>query len=148
MRFKAKTEEQLIEENLTPPGEYDFEVIDGEDTVSANQNEMIKLKVKIFVGDKERVLFDYLLESMAFKLIHFAKATGLYDKYMTGQLRGEDCIGRSGKLELIIQEAKGPFPAKNAIKDYIVSDEIKTKASTAADSKIAPVAFEDDDIPF
>jgi hypothetical protein len=146
MKFQPKTEAQLIEENLSPEGEYDFEVVGAIEKMSKTGNDMIELKLRVYVGDKERIIFDYLLEAMAFKLIHFCEATGLSAVYEAGQLTAEDCIGQSGKLNLVIQEGKGGFASKNSVGDYIVSSEpVQARKSQPATTVSN---FDGDEIPF
>ncbi len=73
------------------------------------------------------MVFDYLLTSFAYKLRHFCAVTGLMRNYEDGNLEAEDCIGKSGKAEIIIQPGSenpkgGYYPDKNSIKDYIAGD--------------------------
>ncbi len=119
MNFTPKNENELS--NLLPDGEYDFEVIDAQDKKSQKSGaDMIMLKIAIWQGDRiSCYLFDYLLESVAFKLRHCCDACGLLDKYQSGSLDATQFIGRTGKAKIIIQKDKtGQYPDKNAIKDY------------------------------
>ncbi len=145
MKFEPKSEKQIIEENLTPEGEYDFEVVHAEEKQSSKGNEMIELSLKVFVGEKTRLISDYLLEAMAFKLIHFCEATGLSDRYEAGILSAFDCIGSTGKLELVIQPGKGTYGPKNSVKDYIPDGEPRKRELPEA---MKGPKFEDDSIPF
>lgn len=142
MRFQPKTEKELAAMNLIQPGIYDFEVWNANDKTSKSGNEMIELKLKIWDhSGQERIIFDYLLEVMAFKLKHFADTTGLSKKYEEGIISALDCIGKCGKLDLIIQKDKsGQYADKNTVKDYIV--EAKS-TDTPGEDKIF-----DDEIPF
>lgn len=121
MQFKPKSEKEISEENLLPAGEYDFEVTAAVDTKSASGNEMIKLQLNVFdESGNPRVIFDYLLESMAFKLRHAADACGVIDKYESGQFVADDFMGKTGRLKLAIQKDKtGDYPDKNTVRDYI-----------------------------
>jgi len=150
MRFTPKTEQELQEMALVEPGEYSFQVIEATDQVAKSGNEMIKLKMKIWDNmGRERLIFDYVLEAMAFKLRHFADATGLLDKYEAGELRASDCPGRAGKLELGMEEGKpnpngGMYAPKNTVKDYIKSEGAVAKPADAPKD-----SFQDDiDVPF
>src|ERR1700743_397792 len=101
MKFTPKTDDQIVEDSLWPEGEYDFEVAYAEDKVSKNDNEMIALKIFVYNGAAEsRSVFDYFLESMAFKLRHPAYACGLGQEYEGGSLTAENFSGKSGKLYL------------------------------------------------
>ena len=115
MKFTPKTEEQL----LPPAGEYTFKVIAASDEISKSGNEMIKLRVQCYQqGTAVMQIFDYLLEAMPHKLMHFCRYCGLEERYSTGELTADDCIGRTGLCLVAIQPA-GDYPAKNVIKDYL-----------------------------
>ncbi len=153
MQFKPKTEAELAIENLFPPGEYDFEVITAVDTVSKEKPDgsggrpMMKVELNVFNGGSTRRVTDYLLESMAFKLIHFSKSIGLSNDYETGTLDPAKCVGRAGRVILKIEE-KGDYPAKNVVKDYAVktaeSDSIAPKVANAAPRAVVGP----DEVPF
>ena len=146
MKFQPKTEQEIQESGLWPAGEYNFEIIDSEDAVSSNGNDMIKIKVRIFNPEgKSIILFDYLLEAMAFKLRHCAEACGIIDKYNSGNLRAEDFMAKAGMLMLEIQNESSDkktgkkYPKKNFIADYI-----KDNGTTFP----PPKSFHDDTVPF
>lgn len=127
MRFQPKTEKEAAEANLYPKGDYDFEVLEAEDTKSNAGNDMIKLKARVFSpdGTASRTVTDYLLEAMAFKLRHFAACMNVMAQYEEGRLSASDLVGRVGRCSLDIEpESKGKdgktFPPKNVIKDYLV----------------------------
>lgn len=123
MEFEAKTEEQLIKENLFEPGEYDFEIIKGEDTISKKENELIAITLKVFDNEGSyRLVNDYLLESLGFKLRHICEATDLMLHYDNGKLQASDLIGKTGRLKLAVDNKNPDYPAKNIVKDYIKPD--------------------------
>ena len=149
MKFQPKTEEQLQRESLLEPGIYDFEVQSAEDTTSSAGNDMIATTLKVFRPDGGHILVnDWLLEKMAFKLIHFCRTTGLDAIYDSGDLAAQHCLGRSGKVLLIIKQDPGYAP-KNAVKDYHAP-----KEAPKGMGKDAPVAvrqaavMKDDEPPF
>lgn len=121
MRFTPKTEQEIQEANLLPEGKYDFEVIAAEEKQSAKGNDMIVVTIAIYQnGNRKTNVFDYLLESMAFKLRHFCQNTGLIEKYESGELTADDCIGKTGLCKIKIQKDKsGNYPDKNVIADYL-----------------------------
>jgi hypothetical protein len=135
MRFEPKTEEQCGMA-LLKPGECEFEVKAATDETSSKGNDMIKLTLECYDADGNKaVVFDYLLEAMAAKLRHFARAVGLYDEYDAGELSAADCIGRTGKCKIKHDKATAQDPAKNAIVDYIGPTGTTSKpASQAADA--------------
>lgn len=140
--FRPKSEVQM--HNLLEKGDYSFEVISAEDAVSKAGNQMMKLVLKVYDNDgKTHLVYDYLLEALAFKLKHFCEATGLNDKYEEGKLEVNDCVGKSGKVYLEIQES-GLYKPKNIVGDYIVLDK-STEGKTPSNSQ---TTFIDDDVPF
>jgi hypothetical protein len=145
-------EKQLAEGDLIPKGIYDFSIINAEEVLSKSGNEMIKLQVRIYMPDgRERILFDYLLEALEFKVGHFAEATGLLDTYQSGSLNAHECIGKSGKCKIIIQADKtNQYPDKSVIADYIPTDDVQ-RAKTEAKINIAKQnddGLGDVDLPF
>lgn len=144
MNFTPKTDKELAEQNLLPEGVYDFEVMDAKDQRSKAGNEMIAIKLRLWASDgSERHVYDYLMESMAFKLKHFADVSGLSTQYAAGRLSAQDCLNGSGKLKLIIKKDKtGQYADQNAVKDYVTE---KKEIAPAPSNNEAPV---EDDVPF
>ena len=125
MNFQPKTEKECAPP-LLPAGVYAFEIITAVDKISKNNNEMIELKVRLFSpedGEACRVIFDYLMASLAYKLRHCAYAVGVGPKYESGTLTAEDFNMCSGKCLVGIQKDKeGQYPDKNIIKDYLTKE--------------------------
>jgi hypothetical protein len=143
MKITPKSQEEIDLEGLLAKGVYDFEVLKAEDKLSKKGNEMIHVKLKVFSGDGYQFVDDYLMEAMSYKLRHFCEEAKLIDKYESGELVANDCIGRCGKVKLDI-EPGGDFPAKNIVKDYGE----KKKADVAAKGPLMnarPKAPVDDD---
>lgn len=146
MKFTAKTEDQIARESLLDAGEYDFEVANAEDKVSKAGNDMIELTLKVFRPDGGFIPSrDYLMEKMAFKLIHFCKSVGLMPSYDAGTLTAQECVGRAGRLKLVVEEQPGYQP-RNAVKDYIAVKDGEAAKTTI--KKPAPAAAADDGVPF
>lgn len=147
MNFTPKTEKEIAEMNLIPAGEYDFEIIEANDKVSKSGNDMIELKLKVFDHNgAERVMFDYLLEQLAFKLRHAAEACNLVDRYNMGTLVANDFVNKSGRLKLGIQKDKtGAYPDKNTVADYITPKMVETMTAHAAQPAAEMLS---DSIPF
>ncbi len=141
MNFTPKNENELS--NLLPEGEYDFEVIDAQDKVSKKGADMIFLKIAIWQGEKIRCyIFDYLLESVAYKLRHCCDTCGLLDKYQSGSLEATHFVGRTGRAKIIIQkDENGKYPDKNSIKDYCLRPAKSLNNPTTQKPK-------EDDLPF
>lgn len=149
MKFTPKTENEVQSDGRLPKGEYDFEIVESSDEVSKKGNEMIKLKVQVYDDEGHgRILFDYLLEEISYKLRHAAYACKLGDNYEAGTLAAADFAGRAGRCKVGIQKDKtGEYPDKNVIQDYIVGvEEIAT--ANAAQARKAPAPVLDDLIPF
>lgn len=120
MNFKPKSDDELNTFDLFPTGEYDFDVIKAIDDTSKAGNDMIKLELDVYATNGKRTrVFDYLLESLSYKLKHFCEATGLAKEYESGDLSAEMCKNRAGRCVLGIQKDKsGEYPDKNFVKDY------------------------------
>lgn len=148
MKFQPKSAKEIAESGLLPEGEYPFEISGGTDKVSKTGNEMIELVVRIYKPDGSfSIVYDYLLESMAYKLRHAAEACGLLHEYESGILLGENFIGKTGTLKLKIQKDKnGVYADKNTISDYIVLKEGETPAPLP--EKKAGDDFKGDEIPW
>ena len=156
MKFTPKSEEDIQKEGLMPAGIYPFTVLEAVDTVSkASGNEMIKIKLAVYDNEgRERHLYDYLLESMAAKFRHFCVQTGMEGRYQDGSVAAEHCEGKDGYVKIKIGKAKGDFPAKNEVDDYVAkpdnaaptgqrsdADRLKKPGTGVDDSG-------DDEIPF
>lgn len=132
--FKPVSEEEAL--GLLPVGEYDFSVKHAENATSKKGNPMIKLLLEIYdTHGKSRLITDYLMEALAYKLRHFCYATGLESKYEAGSFDAADCIGKSGKCKIKIEESDGYAP-KNAAQDYIKSDGVTKKNDDFIDSEL------------
>lgn len=120
MRFTPKDESELSK--LLQPGEYDLEITEAEDTVvKGTDREQIKLRVAVWDGDRIRArIFDYLNESVAYKIRHICEATGQMAKYESGELKATDLLGKMCKGKIVIEkDKKGQYPDKNKIQDYL-----------------------------
>ena len=159
MRVTPKTQEEIDLENLMPEGVYDFEVVKAEDKISKKGKEqgltepnMIELNLKVFHGDTYSFVRDWIMEAMPGKLLHFVNETGLNDKYADGEFVAADCVGKCGKVKIVVEEPKGNFEAKNSVKDY--GEKKKADASAkgplmnAGPRHVTAEPFDDSDIPY
>jgi len=150
MNITPKSEAELKASLILDEGMYPFQVVNAEDAISKSGNEMIKMTLKVWNKDgSERTLYDYLLDAMAFKLRHFCASTGLLEKYEHGKLHAIDCIGKTGKADIMIQPGQpndkgGYYPDKNSVKDYLAPD----KQSILMPLKPIKKDDFDDDVPF
>jgi hypothetical protein len=135
MKITPKTEEEIIQMNLKPDGEYPFVILEGQDAVSKNGNEMIKLKLSCYLPNgKFFIVWDYLLESFPKKLKHACSACGLSDKYNSGVLSADDFIGREGFCMIGSRKSEG-FDQQNVVSDYVVKNVSETKKEQKSDGK-------------
>lgn len=143
MKFEPISEADAANANLRKAGLYDFEVLESKDRISKKENQMIELNVKLYDTEGRTFrLFDYLVsaEGMAYKIRHYASATGQLAQYEKGELRALDQVGKTGRCQVGIQKAKDGYPAKNIISDY---------APTVPGAPlIESVKDMDDEIPF
>lgn len=145
MRVDPKTEQEVEEAGLLPAGEYDFEVIEAEDTTSKKGNDMLVLTLSIEDGDgRSHKVIDYLVDAVAYKVRHFASAVGMLKEYEAGNIPAHLLKGRTGKCKLRLEPAKGDFRAKNSVNDYVKESGGNGAAPPA---KFVPQEL-DDDIPF
>jgi len=132
MQFKPKTEKEIATDGLLEKGEYDAEVMSAIEGVSKKGNPMMTVKMRVFrPNGGEAHIFDYLLETVAYKLRHFAFAIGLGSQYEAGALDAEDCVRRSCVVVVGIDDKNKDFPPKNVIKDYVVEEEEKASSEQA-----------------
>lgn len=155
MRFTPKSREEIEAEEkarrnarLLPPGEYDAEVMSAKHHKSTSGNESIRLTWRVFNVDDTTVLIDdYLTAAIDYKLRHFVDATGLADRYETGELEPEDCIGVSCRVKTRIEKSE-QYGDKAAIRDYVPAPAPATRKPRLAAPVDAVEPSADDDIPF
>lgn len=133
-----------------PKGPVDFEVLSaiGKDSKAGNAMSELKLRVTNTEG-KTKLLDDWLVASdaTAYKVRHFADATGMLAQYEKGELDERDMVGRTGQLMLGIKRGEpdgqgGTYPDKNKVLDYVAA------AVGAQPPKATAPASPDDEIPF
>lgn len=156
LAFNPLSEEEVL--NLIEPGIYDFQVKEAADgTSKTSGNPRIALILTVWdKNGKERIVFDYLTVAMMYKIKHFCDATGLEKMYQAGTFSSKDCIGKSGKCKIRIDESPG-YPPKNAVADYVMTDKGAVKVPLANESSLGrrpefssktKDELTDDDIPF
>lgn len=152
MKFTPRSDEEIESETSKfgpwPAGTYDFEVADAADQVSKAGNEMLVLTLSVFNTEGERrTVYDYLLESIAYKLKHAAEACGLHDNYARGDINKYDFFGKTGRLQLRIQPAKDGYAAKNVVRDYVPARPVPASVPARRAAMHAGRDI-DDEIPF
>lgn len=152
MKYTPKSEEELEKEKqdainaaLLPNGEYDFEVVGVSDKKSSSGADMITLKLMIFDenGDN-RFVYDYLTESMGWKLRHAADACGLLSHYEAGNITASSFEMATGKIKIKTQKGNKEYPnPKNVVEDYVKRE----NGIPHATPSVAAV-LNNDEIPF
>lgn len=151
MQYTPKSEKQIIEENLWPVGIYGFEINESVEKQSKTSGkDMFALKITLSNDEgRTKIIDDYLLEAIAYKLRHCAVACGLENEYDTVSLKDYMFTGKTGLLKLGIQKNKtGQYPDKNVISDYITEKDAPP-ASPRTPKVLADTKDDfDDEIPF
>lgn len=127
LSFKPTTEKEIAESNNLPPGTYPFEVMEAIAAKSKKGNDMIQAELRLFMPDgKERGITAYLMAAMPAQLFHFCTYCGLAKEYGNGTLTAEDCVGKTGYVEIATQKGKkkddnsGDFwPDRSSVKDFV-----------------------------
>lgn len=153
MKFTPKTEAQIREAGLIPAGTIcDFEVMEAAAGTSKAGNAMITLKVKVWRPDGSTTLLnDWLISDALWKLLAFAKATGMVAEYEAGDMPPEALEGRTGRAKIGVQPATDDFPPKNRIAGYMPREGASAapaRAGGGARPGAAAGRDLDDDIPF
>lgn len=156
MQFKPKTEKEIREAQLWPKGEYDFRVQKAEPAVGGDQSKnpgmaYIRINVAVYNQDGAYRFVDGVLHpKMEAQLRHFCEVGNMIEKYETGTLEANDCVGIEGKLRLKVKDANGNYPAKNEIADFIpakpVEKKIEPKGTGTSLKHTNP--NDGDDVPF
>lgn len=153
MKYTPKSEDTLekekqdaINSSLYENGEYDFEVLDTSDKASSSGADMITLKLNVFDNEgRGKIIFDYLTESMGWKLRHAADACGLLNEYEQGNLAAHDFASRTGKVKIKTQKGNKDYPnPKNVVEDYVKRGEQAMPVVAMSPS----TALNNDEIPF
>jgi hypothetical protein len=144
------TEKQIQESALIPNGDYDFEIVKATEKKSKAGNIMMELKLKVWDSNgKERFMFDFLLtdtDMMMFKFKHFCESVGLQSQFELGEVTEGDCLNKSGRVRIFIQQDKsGQYGPRNSVKDYLsVTGSVSSKSDISGKND----PFQDSDIPF
>lgn len=148
--------EDVLKGDIIEDGIYPFEVLEANDTVSSTGNEMIKLKLKVYMPDNSyRIVFDNLMNAMKFKMGQFCYMANIGDKYESGDFEASDCLNVSGECHIYSQKSDNPkFDGQPAVKEYILDDKQAAEKSAAkavrkkTKSTDTGESFEDDDVAF
>jgi hypothetical protein len=138
MKFKPQTEEEsaLAERRPLPAGIYDAEVLLAEETRSKAGNDMLKIKLAVYRpnGGQEWV-WDYITDT-SYRLGQLMTACGLSEQYLKGQVHPDELEGKSFKVTLKVDPARGEYSERNSVGRYGLATPkptTPTVASTEAD---------------
>ncbi len=126
MIFTPATKEELEMEGLIKPGYYPFGIVKVEEKTSQKGDPFFNVRLAVYVGssDKPMIIFDNPSPAfMKHKLAHLCEATGNQAKYESGNLSESDLVGAEAFIEVGVQPAKGGYPAKNTVLDYLTREQ-------------------------
>jgi hypothetical protein len=143
MKFKPQTEEEAAsaERRPLPAGIYDAEVLLAEETRSKAGNDMLKIKLAVYRpnGGQEWV-WDYITDT-SYRLGQLMGACGLSEQYLKGEVHPDEIEGKSFKVTLKIDPARGEYSERNSVGRY--------GTATPKPAAPSPASTEaDDEIPF
>ena len=154
MKFTPTTEEQQERRTFEPfpAGEYDYTVEAAEDTTSKAGNDMIKLTLHVYNTEgHKRVLFDYLLDSAAWKIKQFAASAGLLERYDSGEIEAYEMVGKTGRLKLKIESSE-QYGDQNKVAFYLAAKSAGTgytgRSAPSPVSRHTTTSIDDDAVPF
>jgi uncharacterized protein DUF669 len=154
MKFTPTTEEQQERRTFEPfpAGEYDFTVEAAEEQTSRNNNEMVKLTLHVYNTEgHKRVVFDYMLDSAAWKIKQFAASAGLLERYDSGEIEAYEMVGKTGRLKLKIESSE-QYGDQNKVAFYIAAKSAGTgytgRSAPASVSRHTTTSIDDDAVPF
>ena len=112
---------QMRADALIQEGKYKFRVKDAREKRSSSGNDMINLKLVLFINGREVPLWDslILLPSMFWKIEHFCEATGLSEQLANGRLMVQDCLEVEGIVDIIQKVDVQTGELANKVKDYL-----------------------------
>lgn len=132
MPFTPKNEDELQKDILLEPGDYDFEVIGAESSISKSGSPMLHLTIAVYSKDgAKNFIDDYIVDPSSFspgraqsfvmrQLRHFCAATGLLKSYNQGLMPSpEECLGKSGRCKIGIEDKNPQYAPRNVIRDYL-----------------------------
>lgn len=142
MKFQPATADEVATSGLMEAGEYNGTVVEATEKVSGSGNEMIEIRIDLDTPSGGTYsVYDWLLgmDSMAWKLRHFAESANLVAKYDAGELGAEDVQGSLIRCRIIVEKGDDEYGPRNRIKDYV--ERTSTAPAVAASAST-------DDVPF
>ena len=137
---------------ILPDGEYNFEVVTSEDTISKfnDGEEQIQLNLRIYHDGGVVFLNQWLSPSKTWKIKQFAYAVGISGRFESGKITAADCLDKAGKLKLGQYEDKSGT-TRNSVFKYLESETRTAEVKAALKTFKATAKVESelpDDMPF
>jgi hypothetical protein len=143
MKFRPQTEEEASASTrkVLPAGIYDAEVLLAEETRSKAGNDMLKIKLAVYrPNGGQELVWDYITDT-SYRLGQLMTACGLSDQYQKGEVHPDELEGKSFKVTLKVDPARGEYSARNSVGRYGTAT---PKPTTSAEASTEA----EDDIPF
>ncbi len=160
MRFDptAKEEPKSKEFDTWPDGVYEAVVMEAEECVSSNNKPQVKVTLDVFddANGRKQKVWDYISQSLVWKIEQFMNACGLADEFMNGDLNPAAAIGKNIRVKLQTQPASNGYKAKNTVKQYVFEnnepkqpkEKPKPMGVPVAKQNAAKRAYGDQECPF
>lgn len=139
MEFNA---DQMKKDALAPEGIHKFKVNDASEKTSQAGNDMINLRLELYIDDKKVNMTDrlILIPKMFWKIEHFCNATGKGDLIDKGRLTAGDCMFLEGYAVVAHKYNDISMQTEAIIKDYVIPENVPTPQPNST--------FDDQDLPF
>lgn len=155
MRFTPFTSEELLEKNepkkfVLIAGPADFEIIKAEDAKAKSGAPMLKLTLKVWDSmGKEGLVWDYITDSVRWKLKGLLIAIGRESVCLTGNCDAEEVSGGIGKCELKITKSEG-YGEQAVVAFYSVptSQSVTQSVESKPTAPELPPFDDSEDVPF
>ncbi len=152
MKITPKQESEVSGDGewpLLPDGTYPFTVLGSDEVPSKSEKNkgrmMYALKLNVHGPKSDVHVYTHFADWFSEWLLrHFAATTGQIKAYESGDFDGSmnKFAGKVGYVKIKTEPAKGNYPARNAVADFIVRE-----AAPAKDAP-APPGPDDDSVPF
>lgn len=120
MNFLPQTEQQIRDNTFLPTGTYPFTVRSATEKISAGGIQTVELVLAVQRGDNRvYTVRDSLSTTKMAKLREAAVTCGLSVQYNSGRLAASDFNGKTGHVRVYLQPARGEWPEKNVISNYV-----------------------------
>tara|TARA_R100001443_G_scaffold5858_5_gene14678 strand:+ start:6965 stop:7393 length:429 start_codon:yes stop_codon:yes gene_type:complete len=129
---------------LVPEGEYDFEIVHAEDSVSNFGLQQMFFKFRVFLADGNTALIhQYIDENHLYQLKHLCNSIGCIEFWNDGDCDPGDMFNKSGRGFLGTYDKKDGTK-RNTFKRFLEPEEASKKKLEDDIKKVEG----DDDIPF